>query len=411
MIDKRVVAIYENLYGKYIHDNTNCEYIKVDNIDNIKQILDSYYKDLIDDRYDETYQFKHELNKVGTVYQFAIKGLEFFDIYILNDNIDYCLNIIKLLNIFSRHILDGNQDKESVVKARLRGRSKFPIYIFPNNITRNLIDAKFTHDHLDMYKKTNQAFTTSGMTGSYMVITKSEELIKLLLHELIHFYKLDGTIGRTKNYLDKYRIMLPFTDYNDEEECIAELLSNIYNCMFICIISSLKDKLNKSDQLVLLEKIISDEQKYSYHVIAKILYYFNIDPSNMFSRQNIHNKVELVSPINLYHIFKSIIYNNIDILLECNNCDNIFDISNTVYKSVYDMSQKIYKKFVDDVSDSYKNIKSDGNLNVSYILHDIDISKINKKSDIIQKGGNIDYYRKYMKYKTKYINTKNLINK
>lgn len=425
MIDKRIVVVYENLYNKYIENNTECRYNKIANIDNIKQVMESYYKDLIDPKYNSTYNFHQELEKLVNIYQFVIKDLEFFDIYILCDDIEYCLNIIKIFSTFSKHILDNHKNKKQIIKSRLRGRKTFPIYIFPNNIKRNLVDNKFAHSHLDIYKKTNQAFTTSGMTGDYMVITKKEELIKLLLHEMIHFYKLDGTIGKTNNYLDDLRESMPFTDDNSEEECIAELLSNIYNSIFVCIIKSLDKKLNRLEQTVLLDNIIRDEQKYSYYVIAKILHYFNINPINIFNNIGIQGgkKVELVSPINLYHIFKSIIYTDIDILLKNNQCNDIFDISNIVYRDIRDVDSKIIVTFINNVEECQKKIYFDGNLNISYILYDIDISNINKNDQRItsifdiQNGGGEEnygkknYYLKYLKYKSKYLNEKNLIKK
>lgn len=393
-LDSRIVGVYNNLKHIYMAPENNYIYKLTDDINNIKEVLDSYYMNLIDNKYDETYDFKKELCKVKKIYRFSIKNMEFFDIYILYDNLDYCLNIIKIIDVFSRHVLDGDKEKIRIVKSRMGDRKKFPIFIFPNDIKRNLADKTFSNDHLDFYKKTNQAFTTSGMTGNFMVITKKEELIKLLLHELIHFYKLDGTINKTKSMLDKWRNCMPFNDNNGEEECIAELLSNIYNSMFVSIITS-RD----------LGDIIYAEQKYSHYVIAKILLYFNLKPKDIFNATK--KKVNLVSPINLYHIFKSIIFDNLNILLECNTSMNIFNISKQVYKLINKKMPQIAGRFIDDIDKQYDYIQKHNAMdstNVSYIKHDINLEETLIRNKI-QKGGSGHeiYYDKYLKYKKKYL--------
>lgn len=393
-LDSRIINIYNDLKRIYMDSENIYVYKLIENIEDIKEILDSYYINLIDDRYDKTFNFKKELNKVNNIYRFSIKNIEFFDIYILYDDLNYCFNIIKIIDVFSRHILNGDKEKIKIVKSRLGDRKKFPIFIFPNNIKRNLAGKFFSENHLDFYKKTNQAFTTSGMTGDYMVITKKEELIKLLLHELIHFYKLDGTIDKHGSSLGKWRNNMPFNDYNGEEECIAELLSNIYNSMFVSIIT-LRD----------LKDLIYDEQQYSHYVIAKILLYFRLKPKNIF--ESTKKKVDLVSPINLYHIFKSIVFDNIYILLECNTKTNIFNISKYVYKYIHKKMPYLMQKFINDIDGQYNYVQKNYaviNTNVSYIKHDIDLERISIKNKI-QKGGSYSevYRDKYLKYKKKYI--------
>lgn len=65
------------------------------------------------------------------------------------------------------------------------------IYICPNDIERTLNHTK----NFDELRKQSGAFTVSGVTEKHkktIILTKSEEIIKLLFHEMVHYIGLDS---------------------------------------------------------------------------------------------------------------------------------------------------------------------------------------------------------------------------
>ncbi|ARF08419.1 hypothetical protein Catovirus_1_469 [Catovirus CTV1] len=394
----------KNCYIEYSkvfnHTKTELEIKKIDE-KYVRKSLEEFYKDLIDNNANQNYDFFKESNN-DEVYEISVKGNEKFKFFAYTKDLPFIKKTLHLFNVFSEFI-ETVPEKKILVSKRIF-QNHFNIYLFPNNIERKLVGPKYSPEHLDIYKKTNTAFTTSGVTGSNMIITKREEFTKLLLHELIHLYKLDGTFIENTNVLDDVREKMPFYDDCGEMECVAELLSNIFNCMNLCVIMSNKYKLNNIEQYDLLNSLLNIEKINSMFVVAKILKYFNVNPNELFDYKR--PKVELVSPINLYYVLRSVLFFYFDDFIAQNNI-------NLINKNILEINDNIYRhleKYIKNINDSdyIKVLKqyakeSFGNLNVSYIALDIDLNNI-EFDKYIQKGGSKkDYLDKYIKYKSKYL--------
>ena len=410
-----------------------------------KKILLDFYNGLIDN-IDSDYDFYNDLTKVEYVFEIYIDGLEMFKFYVFDNDIDYVSKILHLFNVFTNYIFSEPSKKENLLKRLIRSsnptkinsdnidRYLFNIYIFPNNIKRKLAGQSYIPKHLNIYKKTNTAFTTSGVTSVDMILTKKEELSKLLLHELIHLYKLDGNHHYETSFLEQIKQKMPFSDNNSERESVAELMSNIYNCMNLCLIISKDHNLNEDQENNLLNILINMEKEYSVAVVSKILKYFNVQPNELFDYNK--NKVELVSPINLYYIFRSVLYFRLNDFLQSKNLvkKNILEINENIYSDLEQYAFESKKSiFMEKLYYYYKKSDLKSNPSVSYITLDIDFDKVrfdiefksydnqnifldkflkdvqqlnyyNKKNDeYIIIGGNINYYYKYLKYKIKYL--------
>lgn len=405
--------------------NTNTEiYVKDIDKNIVKNRLLEFYQELIDDKADESYNFIKSLDFVNKAYEMTVKGHEMFKFFVYYDDLDYISKILHLFDIFTNFIFNVPEKKKLVQDRILKSygimsnenidKYTFNIYIYPNNIPRKLADKIYSCDHLKTYKTTNTAFTTSGVTGFDMVLTKKEELSKLLLHELIHLFKLDGTFKKITNILNNTREQMPFQDECGEMECIAESLSNIFNCMNVTLIVSKANNLNEQQELNLLNMLIHIEKEYSIFIVSKILKYFNIDPMTLFDYNN--KKIELVSPINLYYIFRSVIFFDFDLFFQENNINminkNILEINDNIYKQLKKYIYNNIKPYKNKLLKIYNSFEIQSNLSTSYIILDIDFDKVKLNNIIIRNEKNINqnggykniYYQKYIKYKLKYIN-------
>lgn len=456
-------------YRKFFYETTTEIYVgESSEPKKIRDRLLDFYTDLIDNNADETYDFIKDLNKNDHYYEIYIKGLEMFKFYICSDDVEFIYIILHSLNIFSQYVFNVPQKKFLVFDRILRhsGIDKqakinimdytFDIYIFPNSLERKLAGVTYSKDHLNIYKKKNTAFTTSGVTGYDMVITKKEEINKLMIHELIHLYKLDGSYLKNTDYLKKIRKMMPFYDHNAELECVAEILSNIYNCMELCLIITQKYNLTDQEQFELLNLMINIEKEHSMCVVAKILKYFNIKPDELFNYSK--TKIELVSPINLYHIFRSVLFIYFDDFLNKDNInlvnEKILEINDNVFLTLKDLIKKAKSNdsnYMKQLNEYYRQVDLEYDMNISYVTLDIDFNKVkfkniiiknfnqkeyendlkknylnilnnnpltsleingdydfyNKLKHKIQSGGGTNYYYKYLKYKLKYLNLLN----
>lgn len=435
-------------YKKFFEETNTKIFLRKVDMDtkaNLKKKLFDFYKDLIDDKVNQNYDFIRDLESVNDVYEIYVSELEMFKFYVYYDDIKYISQIIHIFNIFTKYIFSVPEKKRKFF-MRLFGHSNelqnklnnidkyyFNIYLFPNKLKRILAGISFTLDHLRIYKKTNTAFTTSGVTSFEMILTKKEEFSKLFLHELIHLYKLDGTHSIETGKLDNIRNMMPFMDYNGERECVAELMSNIYNCMNLCLISS--DKSHDSyDQLI---DLINIEKEYSIYLVAKILKYFNIKPNELFNY--VKQKVQLVSPINLYCILRSILFFKLDDFLHTDNMANsdILEINDNIYSELVswvDSASIVDSEYMLRLEYYYNIIQIKNNLAVLYISLDIDFDMVEfknihieyafnemshmdlfkkqfkeillNKKNMVQYGGSKNFYYKYLKYKLKYLQIK-----
>lgn len=368
MTNNDLMFIYNNL--KYHYNNINMSNIKksklsANKINIMKDKLIEYYKLLVDENIDHKYDYMKELNKIKHIIKCTIYGLDnfVFYFYISDRKLDISF-IMRIFYTFHNHIIFI---KPTVIRNRLINNEKMIIHIFPNDIRRELISQSYDVNHIIKYKQTNKAFTTSGMTSiNAMLITKKEELVKLFLHELIHLYKLDGNQESETRILENIKQKMPFQDHNSERECVAEALSNIYNCMFITI------QLNMHiihDESKMLNRLLCIEREYSIYLVAKILRYFNVKPHELFDYGQ--TKKELNSPINLYCVFRSIILCNMNLIMSNRTNKCILDIDKQIYVELINTD---ISYFMNKLNAYYNNIDFD-DLSVSYTCLDLNIQK------------------------------------
>lgn len=327
------INIIEHLINKIDLRNINYKLIK-NNIDHLYKIfvkIKSHYNY-------KHYDYIHEKNRdiINILYTYTSQ-------YTLLNKYINNINIIKLVdkNISFYYVgnnINSDSDKLqslfnitiSLAKyANFYNKNKEIVIIWlPVDIKRDFkydkIDDKTLKYTQDMYK----AFTASGCTFDkngkrYTIISRYEEIEKLLLHELIHNFYLDYS-NINHSCMKEYHDIKSGMDCYDYDysmyESYTELLSTYYSIIFRNI-----HLVKKEDVINRLETEILCELLYSYNTIANLIRINGYKNYNDFM-----DKKSFIGNICVYEYYylKGLLYNNF--LLT----DNVKDIYNNIVKII-----------------------------------------------------------------------------
>lgn len=254
----QLLIFYEKNFTKKIKIH---KYQKI-NSKNLKIIFNQFYLDV--NKISES-KFQNDLEKMNFAYIISIKINEnIVTIYFLLEKYEdypYISMIIHVINIFC-HMFPSNYDGMN-------------IYVCLDNNKRNIANVLEIDNLSRRYKFLNEnslAFTVSGMTNytkKKIIVTKKEEIIKLLLHELIHYSKLDENLFQIQDNLNmqfSYKInSLIFSEAYTE--FLAIILTSIHHSIFISAEINISKK-------IIFEKIISLEMENSYFLSSNVLKFF-----------------------------------------------------------------------------------------------------------------------------------------
>lgn len=210
--------------------------------------------------------------------------------------------------------------KRTAVFSSVYGKKEHcHIYIDSNERKRNILNGEDLTDHKGLDKR-GEGLTTAGLTDPsrmMIILTKKEEMAKLLLHELLHFYDIQPNIDNVfvKKLEKKWNISNTFHLY----EAHCELFGIILNCMFLACEYDYKKNLNMSE--IQLSKLftyyISHERKYSLYLTARLLKAYGYEKNNFknfFLRKE--GKIMTNGSIPAYNIVRGIFFYNLDEYLE-----------------------------------------------------------------------------------------------
>jgi hypothetical protein len=194
------------------------------------------------------------------------------------------------------------------------GKDKIERYIIwiPINKKRDYSYKYISKSNLNKSQKAFEAFVASGVTfGSnpkITIITRYEEVEKLLIHELIHNYNIDGSGFHNKmdEILTEYKKVKNKGNYHYEYsiyESYTEMLSTYFYLLFTDIKLGLEGK-ELEDKLmaqILLEII------YSYNLICNL-----IKLNGYLSYDGFRSKMSFCGEICKYEYYyiKGLMYNN-----------------------------------------------------------------------------------------------------
>lgn len=151
------------------------------------------------------------------------------------------------------------------------------IDIVLDHTNRDLMSRNQTYRSPDTFRNLyleSAAFNVSGYTirsNRYILLTKSEEIIKLMFHELVHYIGLDQALKpvATEEYgwaIDAPQLKL--------YEAYAEMISVVLASAFTAIM------MNPSQRVEVFTQILRTEIAYGYYLTSQILRFYNYDADN-----------------------------------------------------------------------------------------------------------------------------------
>ncbi|CAH6421798.1 Hypothetical protein KVN_LOCUS485 [uncultured virus] len=210
------------------------------------------------------------------------------------------ININKIMHI-CKFMLDLSHNKNQVINLN----------IFFSNIKKEF--------HFGMKNKSlgpSNINSGSTLSGSYINIWRSEELDKVLIHELIHYLNFDFKYNSKgceiiEDYITKFNINGEIKLNEAFTETLALIIHSIY----------LSYKISKS--INYFDNIINYEINFSLFQCYKILNYFDININNFF----INNSKTIIQTTDVfsYFIIKTFIILSLDQFLKFIDKDIYFN--------------------------------------------------------------------------------------
>jgi hypothetical protein len=247
---------------KLLDELLNLDIKDIDNVKEIDNICDNEILDIINNNIFLSYDFNYKIKKF-IKYQTSISYNDNY-IYIFN-NIDYEYKINKIIDKIKIIINYLNNFTE------IKGMT---LYIVLSDVKKNLINKKYF---------LNGDNINSGICSpTYIYIWREEELFKVLIHEMIHFFKLDKHKIAFKDYKNEL-LILGNNNYNlNINETYTELLALIINNIIYTIIKYKGCKLNFIENL-------KNDVINSYNNVINVLKYYDINNFNELYNENNFN--------------------------------------------------------------------------------------------------------------------------
>jgi hypothetical protein len=170
----------------------------------------------------------------------------------------------------------------------------------------------------------------STISGVFVYVWRKEEFYKVLIHELIHYFKLDFH-DIDNSYIEKIRnSVINIEGIDVANETYTELLAITIHSIWYSIIK----KVNFND-------IINYENLFTHFQIAKLIYFYGGKKYRDLFRIKIKQKTSVAS----YVIIKGMFLNNYHKILD--HYDNFFNISK---KSKFEDYKRLYKEIANKES-------------------------------------------------------------
>jgi len=341
------------------------------NISNIIQQLESIDKS-IDNELSNIYDVIFKTNGIRSIlhnnlYKNTFIGLDIQQ-YIESSEInyyDYSFNNNNI-KIFVPKNLDNNIDGPNIsiicmiIDLMISLAKKYNLY-HNQNVNLCLIYAP----NKKTISKNNTIITgsniNSGSTYPGMSITcwRKEELYKVLIHELVHYFEFDF---HSKSF-NEYKLNIPDVNGNDSiNESFTESLALIINLLFI-IFKNNKNKLDRKIVCNTFMKMLNDELLYSLFQIGKVISIMGGQNYDDYEKGKI--TINQNTSFRSYFIIKTFILLNLGSYIKfidkspiVNNDTRINEYVNLINESVKYFDQNKYKIIIDKYIDHYNTNRS-----------------------------------------------------
>ena len=311
---------------KYLYSNNLLKSLISDNLDDLKTIVNNNDKDGFNswiNYYGNNVmeEIKNLLNKVPDNLVNRHINPELINGFVETNILDFIFNNIThkfittinykniTINLKIYGDLTRTQFNDLVLRIILIGLYKsveepivFNIDIYLTDLKKNIKKSLNDKEIILGSRETNSGF---AITGIMLCLYRSEELNKVIIHELVHYLELDLGHIQFPNFHKHFNIN-PNTDFIRINESYTEILGVVINS--ILTTSNIEDT----------KYILNYELKYSCYQVAKILqlYGFNNSYDFFYKEYDNNNLFKQNTSILSYFILKTAIMYNLDDFLE-----------------------------------------------------------------------------------------------
>jgi hypothetical protein len=368
IIDKnteKLVEIYEhvsNLWDEF--DSVNFDFESYEPIDkNFDEIINIISNSFL---YDNQL-IRKIIDKTKYVYLLSYSNIYFYWLGTKklnklekNNDLNMAIKMLKISICLNKFKFNNNDETNRVI-----------IWI-PIEKERNFKHDKITSQYLKQTEDNFEAFVASGLTWGfnprYTIITRYEEVEKLLIHELIHNFFIDGSNyhNELNDVIRKYRIEKNnspnknTTNKNyDYEYSIYESYTELVSTYLYLVFNNIYNKQDKSKIKNKLFSQIIIELLYSYNLICNLIKLNQYNSYEEFMETNVFEgnicKYE-------YYYIKALMYNNYFLTFG----SELDDFKN-IYLSIIKMIKQIKKNDDPVMKNIFNNHKKQ--LNYKYQIH------------------------------------------
>ena len=228
------------------------------------------------------------------------------------------------------------------------------IYLYLTSLRKKLPNNKI--DVLNE-NNVNTAFTTSCQYNTEIIIFRSEEWFKVLLHETFHSFGLDfsdmNTTKCNKEILNIFKVSSKVNLYEAYVECWAEILNALFCSFFI-----MKNKRDFEEFVLNAEILINIERYYSFFQMVKTLKFMGLNYVDLYSGNGRVGLYKEKTSVLSYYIIKLILINNFQDFLEwCYTYNNSLLQFNKTFQNQMRFCEFIKlhyksKTFINDISNT-----------------------------------------------------------
>ena len=245
-------------------------------------------------------------------------GLIHIEVIIYHNGIKDLDNFINILKEYIHFIVSFSN----------RFKKNIQINIFLNDLKKTVHQNKLSKNNI------NSASCLNNDLNNFSVINiwRKEELLKVIIHELIHALCFDN-YRDTKEIIDHYNIRYNTSSHSiNTNEAYTELWANLINCFLI-------SKKAQTNNEIFFYNLVSLEKYFALYQAHKIFYLTNLDSKE---KMDINKDTNILS----YYIIRMELYNNINKFLEycrINNYNYIKLLNRKSYLSFLKTNKKIKK--------------------------------------------------------------------
>jgi hypothetical protein len=363
LIEKNIEYLYYNIYLELKKEYEEVSKLSF-TIENANPTTFTYVRNGINNFKTTPQKKKHYQRHVKNVYKINYENLYFLWVSFDFDDKDNTENAIKMFKIMvSLKKFYKTLDKTDINRI---------VIWYPFDAERNFYFDDINDETLLCAKNDFGAFTTSGETNNrriggistgtddyVTVITRYEEVEKLLLHELVHNFNIDGKmeIMNLESINSKYNSVKSkdnYVYYGSILESYTELSSTYFYLVFKNIIDNVENVKEKLFGQILTEIL------YSYNVIANLIKLNGYPNYEAFKKSK---SFKGIIPFYEYYYVKALLYNNFEYKL-AHNLDgyiNIYEDISCLIKKINNNDDKLMEEIYNH---SHKNL-----INFKYQLH------------------------------------------